>query len=121
VKLPKGEQSIDKWFDNSTRGNPRPDGGWAWDPNPPNAFRSVSFRLKDVRDPYISSMSVSLFKNTKIRARTTVQLRGELFNPFNIKYYGGPNTGITNTQFGKITPDQFNFPRQGQLGLRLYF
>jgi outer membrane receptor protein involved in Fe transport len=121
VKLPKGQQSIDKWFDNSTKGNPRPDGGYAWEPNPPNAFRSVSYRMKDVRDPYISNMSISLFKNTRVGARTVVQLRGELFNPFNIKYYGGPNTTITDTQFGKITPDQFNFPRQGQLGLRVYF
>ena len=50
-----------------------------------------------------------------------LQLRFELFNPFNTRYYGGPNTTITSTQFGKITPNQFNFPRQGQLGVRFVF
>ena len=65
-------------------------------------------------------MGFSLFKNTKVGS-TTVQLRGELFNPFNTKYYGGPNTDINSAQFGRVTPNQFNFPRQGQLGVRVFF
>jgi hypothetical protein len=62
-----------------------------------------------------------VFKNTKIGGNKTLQLRAELFNPFNTRYYGGPNTGITNTNFGQITESQFNFPRTGQLGLRFIF
>jgi hypothetical protein len=120
AKLPKGQQTLDRWFDNSTRNSPRPDGGWAWDTLPPNAFRVARFRMIDVRDPHISSMAVSVFKNTRFGDKT-VQLRGELFNPFNTRYYGGPNTTITSAQFGRITPNQFNFPRQGQLGVRLIF
>jgi hypothetical protein len=120
ARLPKGEQTLDRWFDNSTRNNPRPDGGYAWDTYAPNAYRIQRLRFPDVRENAIQTMAVSLFKNTRVGG-TTVQLRGELFNPFNTKYYGGPNTTVTSAQFGRVTPNQFNFPRQGQLGLRVYF
>ena len=32
-----------------------------------------------------------------------------------------PNTTITSTQFARITPNQFNFPRTGQVGVRVTF
>jgi hypothetical protein len=131
AKLPGGRPSMDQcattpgtscpvWFDNSTRNNPRPDGGWAWDTLPPNAYRVARFRMPDVRENPIQTMGLSVFKNTKV-GTTTVQLRGELFNPFNTRYYGGPNTDINSAQFGRVTPNQFNFPRQGQLGVRVFF
>jgi hypothetical protein len=121
AKLPSGQQTLDHWFDNSTQSNPRPDGGWAWDTNPANAFRVAPFRFKDIRDPSIQNAAVSVFKNTRLAGNKMVQLRFEVFNPFNTRYYGGPNTTITSTQFGKITPNQFNFARTGQLGIRLLF
>ncbi len=121
AKLPSGQQTLDHWFDNSTRTNPRADGGYAWDTLPPNAFRVAPFQLSDVRDPHISNMSVSVFKNTRLSGKVVLQLRAELFNPFNIAYYGGPDTSITSPTFGKIAHNQFNFPRQGQLGLRFLF
>ena len=117
----RGQQTLDRWFDNSTRNNPHPDGSYAWDTLAPNAFRVAPFRMRDVRDPSVQTMSISLFKNTRVGANKNLQLRAELFNPFNTRYYGGPNTGITSPQFGKITPSQFNFPRQGQLGVRFVF
>ena len=121
AKLPSGQQTLDHWFDNSTQSNPRADGGWAWDTNSANAFRVAPFRFLDIRDPSIQTAAVSVFKNTRLAGDKTLQLRFELFNPFNTRYYGGPNTTITSTQFGKITPNQFNFPRQGQLGVRFVF
>jgi len=121
AKLPNGQQTLDHWFDNSTQQNPRPDGGWAWDTNPANAFRVAPFRMKDVRDPSIENAAISVFKNTRLGGNKMLQLRFELFNPFNTRYYGGPNTTITSVDFGKITPNQFNFARTGQVGLRLVF
>ncbi len=120
AKLPKGAQSIDKWFDNSTKSNPRADGTYAWTTYQTNEYRKPPFRFPDVRDPTQKNMSVSLFKNTRL-GKGTLQLRGELFNPLNWRIYGGPNTDVNSSQFGKVTPEQFNFPRQGQIGIRYYF
>lgn len=115
-----GNRSRDRWFDNSTRPNPRPDGSWAWDTLPPNAFRVARFRMPDVRDPSITNAAVSLFKNTPVGIGT-LQLRFELFNPLNKRVYGSPTTAITDPNFGKISQVQINFPRQGQVGVRYVF
>jgi outer membrane receptor protein involved in Fe transport len=120
AKLPSGQQTRERWFDNSTRTNPRADGTWAWDTLAPNEFRVARFRMPDVRENPISTMAISVFKSTRV-GQTTVQLRGELFNPLNSRYYGGPDTGITSGSFGRISESQFNFPRQGQLGVRVIF
>jgi len=108
-KLPSGQQSLDKWFDTS-----------CFAVTPPNDFRTTSFRMSDVRDPSITNTAFSLFKSNRV-GHVNVQLRGELFNPFNIRIYGGPNTTITSTQFARITPSQINFPRTGQVGVRVTF
>ena len=110
----------DRWFDNSTKSNPHPDGTYAWDTLPPNAFRVAGFRMHDVRDPSITNSAVSLFKNTRA-GNGTVQLRFEVFNVLNRRVYGGPNTSISSAQFGRITPNQLNFPRTGQVGVRYMF
>jgi hypothetical protein len=110
----------DQWFDNSTKSNPRPDGTYAWDTLPPNAFRVARFRMPDVREPSILNTGVSLFKNTPT-GMGTLQLRFELFNPLNKRIYGGPTTTITDPNFGKISQVQINFPRQGQVGVRYVF
>jgi outer membrane receptor protein involved in Fe transport len=121
AKLLNSQQTLDLWFDNSTQSNPRPDGSWAWDTLAPNEFRVAPFRMKDVRENAIENAAISVFKNTRLSTNKMLQLRFELFNPFNTRYYGGPNTTITSSQFGKITPNQFNFPRTGQLGVRFLF
>lgn len=121
VKLAKDQQSLDRWFDNSTRFNPRPDGTYAWDTLPPNAFRVLSFRLRDVRDPWEPQWAFSFFKNMRFADRVTAQLRVEMFNALNTPIYGGPDTGITSARFGRITANQINFPRHTQIGLRVLF
>ena len=121
VKLPKDEQTLDRWFDNSTRTNPRPDGGYAWDTLPPNAFRVAPMRMRDVRDPWEPQWAFSFFKNMRFVDRITVQFRAEMFNALNVPIYGGPDTGITSARFGRITNSQINFPRHTQLGLRILF
>jgi hypothetical protein len=108
-RLPGDQQTRDRWFNTS-----------CFSSNPPNAFRTAPFRMSDVRDPAITNTALSFFKNTRV-AQATLQLRFELFNPFNTRIYGGPNTTITSTQFGRITPSQINFPRTGQVGVRYVF
>jgi hypothetical protein len=44
-----------------------------------------------------------------------------MFNALNTPIYGAPDTGVNSPRFGRITPDQINFPRQTQPGLRLVF
>ena len=96
------------WILKTVDPTPRADGGWAWDTNSANAFRVAPFRFLDIRDPSIQTAAVSVFKNTRLAGDKTLQLRFELFNPFNTRYYGGPNTTITSTQFGKIMIGQFS-------------
>lgn len=121
VKLPGSQQTPDRWFDSSTRNNPRPDGGYAWDVTPTNDFRTVNVRLSDVRDPWSPQWALSLFKNTPLREGMNLQFRFETFNALNTPIYGGPDTGITSTRFGYVTRNQINFPRHVQLGLKLSF
>ena len=53
--------------------------------------------------------------------RVSAQFRVVMFNAFNTPIYGAPDVGVNSPRFGRITPDQINFPRQTQLGLRLVF
>src|SRR5262249_1215459 len=119
--LPADQQSLDRWFDNSTAANPRPDGTYAWAVLPPNAFRTLTVRLPDVRDPAAGQWAFSVFKNMSVSSRIKAQIRVEMFNALNTPIYGAPDTGVNSARFGRITPDQTNFPRQTQLGLRLVF
>ena len=122
--LPAGEQSLGKWFDNSTRTNPRPDGTYAWDLLLPNDFRVAPFYMKDVRGPARPNWGMSLFKSLPLGGGKKVQLRGEMFNVLNMRAYPGPNTNPASANFGQVgggAPDQMNFPRRSQLGLRFTF
>lgn len=114
-------QSLTKWFDTSTRANPRPDGTFAWDTNiGANDFRQSPLRFPDVRQDSKPIWSMSLFKNTRVGGRFSTQFRAEVFNVFNTRVYNGPiSTDPTNANFGVVSNSQINFPRQGQLGIRL--
>jgi len=121
VVLPDSERSLDRWFDNSTASNPRPDGTYAWAVLPPNAFRTLTVRLPDVRDPIAAQWAFSLFKNMRFNDRVAGQFRIEMFNALNTPIYGSPDVSVTSPRFGRITPNQNNFPRHTQLGFRLVF
>lgn len=121
ARLPNGQQTLDRWFDNSTRRNPRPDGTYAWDVLPPFEFSTLSPRMSDVRDPWASQWTFALVKNTRFKDRYNVQLRLEAFNAFNTPIYAGPDLDVNSPRFGRITPDQINFPRHVQVGVRVTF
>jgi hypothetical protein len=120
--LESGQQTLAKWFDTSTKGNPKPDGTYAWDVLGANDFRVSPFFLPDVRQDSKPTWSMSLFKNTHAGGNRTLQLRAEVFNVFNVRMYNGPiSTDPTNANFGVVSSSQINFARTGQLGVRLTF
>lgn len=124
VALPSSEQSFSRWFDNSSTAlnNPRPDGSYAWSVLGPNEYRSVGFRFHDVNEPTEPQWSFSLFKSATLGPKVKMQLRLECFNVFNVRIYGGPNTNPNSANFGVVdTASQVNFPRTGQIGVRLSF
>ncbi|MBI4477612.1 MAG: TonB-dependent receptor [Acidobacteria bacterium] len=122
VKLPKGQQTYNRWFDNSTRTNPRPDGTFTWDVIGANDYRQVGFRLHDVNEPTVPQWAFSLFKNTRMTNRVNLQVRVEMFNVFNARLYGGPQMNPSSANFGIVsTGSQVNFARTTQLGLRMSF
>jgi len=121
VRLPSGQQSLDRWFDNSTSRNPRPDGSYAWDVLPLNDYRTTLPRTGDVRLPTAPQWALSLFKNTRL-AGVMTQVGFEAFNAFNSPIYGEPSsTNVNDFPFGRIVADQINFPRQVQLRFRVWF
>jgi hypothetical protein len=119
--LPSDQQTLNKWFDNSTKTNPRPDGTYAWDVIGANDFRQSRLRFPDVRQDSKPVWSVSFFKNTHAGGDRVVQFRAEIFNVLNTRLYGAPNTDPTSANFGVVSSSQINFPRQGQIGVRLTF
>jgi hypothetical protein len=123
VALPKGEQSFERWFDNSSTAlnNPRADGTFAWSVLGPNEYRVIKGRFPDVNEPTEPQWSFSFFKNNRVGDKN-LQLRVEMFNVFNVRIYGGPNTNPTSANFGIVdTASQVNFPRTIQLGVRYAF
>jgi hypothetical protein len=75
--------------------------------------------------PGLADVDVSLFKNTAITEKTTLQFRAEFFNVLNRSNYGPPNTTVfsgtaVSPSAGLITTTATN-PRQVQLGLKLIF
>ncbi len=61
----------------------------------------------------------SVFKNTPLRDRASLQFRAEFFNVFNRTNFGNPATALNSTLFGRIT--SANASREVQFGLRLLF
>ncbi len=84
-----------------------------------------------LRGPGINQWDISLYKNTRVGDRVTVQFRLETFNTFNHVQFNGINIGVnvpnagqpvtaaTQGQLGQVT--SYRDPRQIQAGLKLYF
>ncbi len=124
VALSGSEQSFSRWFDNSIRAlnNPRPDGTFAWSVLGPNDYRVIKGRFPDVNEPTEPQWSFSFFKNNRIGSDKNLQIRVEIFNVFNVRVYGAPNTDPRAGNFGIVdTASQVNFPRTIQLGARMAF
>ncbi len=79
--------------------------------------------------PGFEDIDFSLFKDTKITEKTTVQFRADTFNIFNHPNFGQPNRVVSTAagnSFGQITSTRFpvgdaGSSRQIQLALKLIF
>ena len=124
VALPKSEQSFDRWFDNSSTAlnNPRPDGTFAWTllgtERVPRRQAAIPRRQRAERAAVVDVV-------LQVRAaerRMNLQFRVEIFNVFNVRVYGAPNTNPNSANFGIVsTASQVNFPRTTQIGVKLSF
>ena len=78
--------------------------------------------LNSVRIPGTATTALSFFKQfaLPIREGSLLEFRAEAFNALNHPQFGGPNTTVGSSAFGRVT-SQSNSPRQMQFGLKLYF
>jgi hypothetical protein len=98
--------------------------------NPQNAVTPAAFTVGNaprtiptVRVPGTATTALSVFKQfslTAMREGSFIEFRAEAFNALNHPQFGGPNTVVGSSAFGKIT-SQANGARQVQLGLKIYF
>jgi Carboxypeptidase regulatory-like domain len=61
---------------------------------------------------------IGVIKDIRV-GRYTAQVRFELFNVFNRRYFADPETNLGSAAFGQVTSAGSQPPRQGQFGLRL--
>ena len=62
----------------------------------------------------------SLFKNTKVNEKTSVQLRWEIYNIFNHANFGVLNNTFTSSQFGTYSTTATD-QRKMQVALKVIF
>jgi hypothetical protein len=76
----------------------------------------------DARGPALRNMDFTLFKDTAITERWSMQFRAEAFNLTNTPHFGLPNTNANATAFGQITNTVTSpEPRQLQFAIKLMF
>jgi len=84
---------------------------------PPDRFGNAG--RSTVAGPGNANWDLSIFKNTQIRERFQLQLRGEFFNAFNNAGWGMPGRAHGGANFGVVTGA--SDPRIIQFGLKLLF
>jgi hypothetical protein len=88
--------------------------------------RTTAYRDGDIRRPPFYQFDMNFAKTTTLGGRARLQIRIELYNLLNQAVYDERNyeNNPTNSAFGTIdkrSVRQSNFPRYGQLGLKLLF
>jgi Carboxypeptidase regulatory-like domain/TonB dependent receptor len=106
--LPKGEQTIDRWFDTT-----------AFKAAPAFSLGSDSRTQPNLREPGIKSFDLALSRTQRIKERMNLQFRAEFYNAFNTTQFGGPVGNVNDLNFGKILSSGGG--RNIQFGLRLSY
>lgn len=83
-------------------------------------YGNTSRMLGNLRNPRMTNVDLSLFKDFTWYKELKSQLRLETFNAFNHPLFGGPGTSLTGSNFGQIS-SQSNQPRQVQVALKIIF
>jgi hypothetical protein len=116
VNLPRGERSIDRWF--NTDAFSRPSGRGDIGNNCDNAM---------LRLPGVHNHDISIFKNIPMKGRQRMQFRWEIYNLFDqLSFFEVDTSAIfdalgrqTDTNFGKVTSARNE--RRMQFSLRYSF
>ena len=106
-KLKVVNRSLANWFGTDPSETPCTDPGidngvCAFGAPAPNSFGTASNGV--VRGPRYINVDMSAFKDFRIFGEHAVGFRFDAFNAFNIVSYGNPDTSITSSTFGQITP-----------------
>jgi hypothetical protein len=104
--FPKGEQSIDRWFNNTAFAAP-------------TAGTFGNSARNPLYGPGFINTDLGLHRHFIITERWRAMLRWETFNTFNKANFGLPNANFGSTTFGRITTT--TGPRVMQLALKLTF
>ena len=88
--------------------------------------RTTTFRDDEIRRPPFYQFDMNFAKTTRLNGRFRLQVRAEVFNVLNQAMYDERNyeNNTGNANFGAINRSvtrQSNFPRYGQMGVKLIF
>jgi hypothetical protein len=114
IALPKGQRSVDQWF-NINSGFNRV-ASQRLDSN----IRTFPLLLSGVRGDGRASWDLSAIKNFAVTERVRMQFRAECYNAWNHPNFSGPNTDPTSSSFGQITSTAAD-PRNWQFALNVKF
>jgi hypothetical protein len=82
-------------------------------------LRPGTYMLDMARGPASTNVNTTIAKSFGLGSGTRLQVRADIFNVLNHKNWGGPQTAITNVDFGRIT--SAGGSRTMQFGARLSF
>jgi hypothetical protein len=77
--------------------------------------------VSGMRNPFQLNENIALAKYFALTEKVKLKLEVEFFNSLNRVIFGGPNTSLLDTDFGKVIRSQSNSPRQGQAHLEVRF
>ena len=84
-------------------------------------LRTTPLRSSTIRNPWAKQWDMSLDKRFLFTEHLNAEFRLEAFNVFNTPIRPSPTNDPNNAQFGLVTLNQTNFPRQVQLGFKFNF
>ena len=114
ISLPKGERSVDRWFNTEAGFEKNSKLQLA------NNIRAFPLRLSGARADGQATWNFSLLKNFRIRERLRTQFRVEAYNAWNHSSFDVPNRTPTSTAFGTVT-NTLSEPRGFQFALKMTF
>jgi hypothetical protein len=113
IKLPKGQRSVERWF-NIDAGFNRVAGQQL-----ASHVRASPLRFTGLRADGQARWDFSAIKNFRITEKARMQFRAECLNAWNHPNLFAPNTAPTNSAFGTITRQ--DVPRIWQMSLKLRY
>ncbi|HEY3122124.1 MAG TPA: TonB-dependent receptor, partial [Vicinamibacteria bacterium] len=104
--LPRGERTLQRWFDTSCFVAP-----------PPFTFGNSARNV--LRAPALVNLDAMLARRIATGRKAEVELRIEAFNVFNTSHFGLPVAGVDDRRFGSISTTAGD-NRTLQLGIKVY-